>query len=190
MAASLTLIIDRVPSPIGTIVLLCDTELRLRALDFADYEARMQRLLQRHYVKQGFTLVAGEAPRSITAPIAAFFSGEIDAIASIPVHTAGTEFQRRVWAALRRIPPGKTTTYGALAIALGKAGASRAVGLANGSNPIGIVVPCHRVIGADGSLTGYGGGLERKRWLLAHERRWASDSKALPQGPETLELWP
>ena len=82
---------------------------------------------------------------------------------------AAPPFQREVWAALRAIPVGATTSYGRLAAAIGRPKAVRAVGLANGSNPIGIVVPCHRVIGADASLTGYGGGLERKRWLLEHE---------------------
>jgi methylated-DNA-[protein]-cysteine S-methyltransferase len=87
----------------------------------------------------------------------------------IPLSLAGTEFQRRVWTALREIPHGETISYGELARRLGMPGASRAVGLANGRNPIAIVIPCHRVIGADGSLTGYGGGLERKAWLLRHE---------------------
>lgn len=87
----------------------------------------------------------------------------------LPLNPRGTEFQRRVWAALRRIPYGQTASYGATAAAIGAPGASRAVGLANGQNPISIVVPCHRVIGADGSLTGYGGGLGAKQWLLAHE---------------------
>ena len=83
--------------------------------------------------------------------------------------TAGTAFQREVWAALRTIPTGETTTYGRLASQLGRPKAMRAVGMANGANPISIIVPCHRVIGANASLTGYGGGLERKRWLLRHE---------------------
>jgi methylated-DNA-[protein]-cysteine S-methyltransferase len=98
------------------------------------------------------------------------------------VRTGGTDFQRRVWAALRHIPAGTTTTYGGLARVIGQPSASRAVGLANGANPIAIVVPCHRVIGADGTLTGYGGGIERKRFLLAHERRWAAtdEQRALP----------
>jgi methylated-DNA-[protein]-cysteine S-methyltransferase len=99
----------------------------------------------------------------------AYFAGDLSAIERLAVVTGGTDFQREVWAALRRIPAGRTLSYGALATQLGRPKAVRAVGLANGANPIGIVVPCHRVIGADGSLTGYGGGLERKRWLLAHE---------------------
>jgi len=87
----------------------------------------------------------------------------------LPLRLQGTAFQRRVWDALTEIPYGATWSYGELAQRIDNPKASRAVGLANGRNPISIVVPCHRVIGADGSLTGYGGGLERKRWLLAHE---------------------
>jgi methylated-DNA-[protein]-cysteine S-methyltransferase len=87
----------------------------------------------------------------------------------LPLYFEGTTFQRRVWQELTEIPYGETWSYGQLARRIGKPSASRAVGLANGRNPISILVPCHRVIGADGSLTGYGGGLERKRWLLAHE---------------------
>ena len=90
----------------------------------------------------------------------------------------GTDFQKRVWTALRTIPAGQTTSYGAIAQTLGTAGASRAVGAANGANPIAIVVPCHRVIGSNGSLTGYGGGLDRKTWLIDHERRWRIEPQA------------
>jgi methylated-DNA-[protein]-cysteine S-methyltransferase len=167
------LTIDRVASPIGTMLLACDGDGRLRALDFADYEPRMQILLARHYGSAGFTLATGTAPGPIRGGLRAFFDGDLDALTAISVQTGGTEFQRRVWSALREIPAGTTTTYGSLASALGRAGASRAVGLANGSNPIAIVVPCHRVIGADGGLTGYGGGMERKRWLLSHEQKWS-----------------
>jgi methylated-DNA-[protein]-cysteine S-methyltransferase len=87
----------------------------------------------------------------------------------LPLHPAGTPFQQRVWAALREIPYGETTSYGATALAIDAPGAARAVGLANGQNPISIIVPCHRVVGANGSLTGYGGGLPAKQWLLSHE---------------------
>jgi methylated-DNA-[protein]-cysteine S-methyltransferase len=93
----------------------------------------------------------------------------LTAINSLPVKTEGTAFQRSVWAALRTIPTGKTTTYGRLAVGVGRPKAVRAVGMANGANPISVIVPCHRVIGADATLTGYGGGLERKGWLLRHE---------------------
>lgn len=102
----------------------------------------------------------------------AYFAGELEAF-DVPLRTPGTEFQQRVWSALRRIPYGQTRTYGELAREIGAPAASRAVGLANGRNPVGIVVPCHRVIGAGGRLIGYGGGLERKRWLLDHESRAA-----------------
>jgi len=94
------------------------------------------------------------------------------------LHPVGAEFELRVWEALRAIPPGATTSYGAIAKALGSAGASRAVGAANGANPIAIIVPCHRVIGSTGSLTGYGGGLDRKTWLIDHERRWRIEPQA------------
>jgi methylated-DNA-[protein]-cysteine S-methyltransferase len=87
----------------------------------------------------------------------------------LPLHPIGTQFQKQVWSALRDIPYGETASYGRTALAIGAPGGARAVGTANGQNPISIVVPCHRVIGADGSLTGYGGGLPAKQWLLAHE---------------------
>jgi methylated-DNA-[protein]-cysteine S-methyltransferase len=101
--------------------------------------------------------------------LAAYFAGELTRF-DLPLALAGTPFQQKVWAALQDIPYGQTVTYGQLAALLGSPAASRAVGLANGKNPVSIVVPCHRVIGSDGSLTGYGGGLDRKRFLLALER--------------------
>jgi len=105
-----------------------------------------------------------------TAQLRAYFGGELTEF-SLDLTTGGTPFQQRVWSALRTIPYGTTTTYGKLATALGNTRATRAVGLANGRNPISIIIPCHRVIGANGSLTGYGGGMERKQWLLAWEGR-------------------
>lgn len=110
-----------------------------------------------------------EDPAGVTGPVRHFFAGEVDALASVPVRLHGTEFQRRTWEALRRIPPGKTWSYRRLAEEIGDPRATRAVGAANGQNPIPVVVPCHRVIGTSGHLTGFGGGLERKRWLLQHE---------------------
>jgi len=104
----------------------------------------------------------------VVAQLEAYFAGELTDF-DLPMEMRGTDFQRRVWAGLREIPYGETISYGELARRVGSPGASRAVGLANGRNPVGIIVPCHRVIGADGSLTGYGGGLERKLWLLEHE---------------------
>ena len=98
-----------------------------------------------------------------------YFAGDLDALAGIIVDTGGTPFQQRVWSELRKIPVGRTASYGDIARAIGAPTAVRAVGAANGANPVGIVVPCHRVIGTNGNLTGYGGGIERKRWLLRHE---------------------
>jgi len=161
------LLLDRADSPIGVLLLLTDEEGRLRALDFEDHADRMQRLLHRHY--GAMQPAPGAAPRQVRDALAGYFAGRTDVLADLPWATAGTPFQRRVWRALTAIPPGRTLSYGALAARLGKPGAARAVGLANGANPVGIVVPCHRVIGADGTLTGYGGGLERKQWLLRHE---------------------
>ena len=110
--------------------------------------------------------------------LADYFAGTSADISDLRLDMRGAAFELRVWAALRAIPPGETTSYGAIAKALGSAGASRAVGMANGANPIAIIVPCHRVIGASGSLTGYGGGLERKTWLIDHERRWRHEPQA------------
>jgi methylated-DNA-[protein]-cysteine S-methyltransferase len=110
-----------------------------------------------------------EDPAGVSAPLRSFFAGDVDALASIPVRLHGTEFQRRTWQTLRRIPSGKTWSYRRLAEELGDPRATRAVGAANGQNPVPVIIPCHRVIGSDGSLTGFGGGLDRKRWLLQHE---------------------
>ena len=161
------LTLTRYTAPFAELLLISDGQGVLRALDFSDYAERMQRLLARHY--GAFSLVEGAAPAAITGALDRYFAGELAALETIPVATGGSDFQRQVWAALRQIPAGTTSGYGALAARIGRAGAARAVGLANGLNPIGIVVPCHRVIGASGALTGYAGGVERKRWLLAHE---------------------
>lgn len=160
--------LDRIDTPIGEALLVFDGEGALRALDWSDHEDRMRLLLRRHY--RGLHLIEpGAAPTTLRGSIEAYFSGDLSALDGIPCATGGTPFQQRVWTALRDIPAGQTTTYGQLAERLGLPLAARAVGLANGANPVGVVLPCHRVIGKDGSLTGYGGGLERKRWLLSHE---------------------
>lgn len=166
----LELLLDRVETEIGELRILADREGRLRVVDWNDYEPRMLRLLRLHYGENGFRIKEMRNPHGFSTALQRYFSGEFDAIESLPVEMGGTEFQRRVWQELRCIPCGATVSYGELAQRIGKPSAVRAVGLANGANPIGIVVPCHRVIGANGSLTGYGGGMERKRWLLRHER--------------------
>ena len=162
---------DRLESTIGTLLLIHDRDGHVRALDFHDFESRMRRLLRLHYGAEGndFAVEDRAAPTTIRRAIGDYFSGDLCAVNSIPVTTGGTSFQREVWAALRTIEAGTTLSYGALARQLGRPKSVRAVGSANGANPVAIVVPCHRVIGADGSLTGYGGGISRKRWLLTHE---------------------
>jgi methylated-DNA-[protein]-cysteine S-methyltransferase len=159
-------LLDRIPSPMGTILLVSDGE-RLCSLDFADYEARMMGLLQKRY--ESVELVESIDPQGFSSKIHAYLAGDFTVVDNIPVNAGGTDFQQWVWQELRKIPVGATLTYGELATKLGKPTASRAVGMANSLNPVAIVVPCHRVIGAKAKLTGYAGGLERKKWLLAHE---------------------
>lgn len=171
---------DRLATPIGELLLLADPEDRLRAVDWSDYEPRLLRLLGRHY-GTAYRIREARDPGGLSGRLAAYFAGELTAIEAMPGATAGTAFQRAVWQALRDIPCGTAISYAELARRIGRPAAVRAVGLANGANPIGVVVPCHRVIGADGSLTGYGGGLERKRWLLAHEG-WQAPARAQSQG--------
>lgn len=173
MSEALQFLVDRIETPVGAMFVVADDEGNLRALYFADYEDGMHRALARHYGKNGFALTAARNPHGLSEAIAGYFAGNLKAIDKLPVKTAGTKFQREVWRALRDIPCGKTISYGELARRIGRPKAVRAVGLANGSNPIGVVVPCHRVIGSNGTLTGYGGGLERKRWLLQHENALA-----------------
>lgn len=164
----LNLTLDRIDSPVGEVLLVVDAEGAVRALDFGDYEERMHRLLARHYGV--YSLADGRAPNAVREAVAAYFAGDAAALDGLVVKTGGTDFQRQVWAALRAIPAGETRSYGQLATAIGRPTAMRAVGLANGQNPVGVIVPCHRVIGANGTLTGYAGGVERKRWLLDMER--------------------
>jgi methylated-DNA-[protein]-cysteine S-methyltransferase len=164
----MNVLLDRLPTPIGTLLIVFDEEHRLRALDWEDYEQRMRRLLRLQYGSE-IDLRDGSAPKSIRDPLNAYFAGDFSALDSIEVETGGTPFQRKLWAALRTISPGTTSTYGALAAQIETPKAVRAVGAANGANPISIVLPCHRVIGSNQRLTGYGGGLDRKRWLLTHE---------------------
>jgi methylated-DNA-[protein]-cysteine S-methyltransferase len=160
--------LDRLETPLGGALLIFDGEGRLRALDWEEHEPRVTRLLRLRY-GSGVSLEAGQAPVSIIYRVGAYFAGDLAALDTIACRTEGTPFQQAVWVALRTIPAGQTLSYGALAARLGAPKAVRAVGHANGANPISVVIPCHRLIGADGTLTGYGGGLERKRWLLTHE---------------------
>jgi methylated-DNA-[protein]-cysteine S-methyltransferase len=160
------LLIDRIPSPIGRVLIVIHDN-ALCALEFDEAQERMERSLRRRFGT--FDLRNAGNPLGISARLRAYFAGDLHAIDDIPVDNGGTKFQESVWTALRHIPPGTTMTYGALASRLGIPQANRAVGAANGQNPSSIVVPCHRLVGADGTLTGYSGGIERKRWLLDHE---------------------
>jgi len=171
MTEVLHLLMDRIDTPIGTMLVVADREGNLRATDWEGYEARMRHLLRLHYGRNGFQLEPARIHNGLTDAICSYFAGELEAIDSLPVKTMGTPFQRKVWLALRKIPCGATLSYAQLARRIGRPSAVRAVGHANGANPVGVVVPCHRVIGSDGSLSGYGGGIERKRWLLEHEKQ-------------------
>jgi methylated-DNA-[protein]-cysteine S-methyltransferase len=181
--------LDRWTSPIATLLLVTDESGTLRGLEFAENEARLLRLMRVHY--GDYALEEGAAPSSLTRALNAYFAGDIEALADVPTTTNGTPFQREVWKGLRAIPAGTTVSYGQLAQSIGRKGASRAVGAANGANPIPIVVPCHRVIGADGSLTGFASGLARKRWLLDHEavqRTVKRTSAAVTPGAAAVKL--
>ncbi|MEN6310551.1 MAG: methylated-DNA--[protein]-cysteine S-methyltransferase [Acidobacteriota bacterium] len=156
----------RFESPIGSLEITAE-EKGIVAVDFVEKSGLMKPR-------------PGKAPRGpkvltdCLAQLDEYFHGRRKSF-SVPLRLEGTDFQKKVWAALRRIPFGKTATYGEIAEATGNRRAGRAVGGANHRNPVSIIVPCHRVIGADGRLTGYGGGLWRKEWLLAHEKKHARD---------------
>lgn len=160
-----TLILDRISTRIGTALVVTDEAGVLRAFNWTDYEDRMRAWISKRYPKTALA----EAVSPVRPAFEAYFAGDLDALSAVPWQGAGTAFQQKVWGTLCSIPAGETWTYARLAQAIGRPTAVRAVGLANGSNPVAVVVPCHRVIGSDGSLTGYGGGLPRKRWLLSHE---------------------
>lgn len=161
------LLLDRIPSPLGDLLLVADHS-ALCALEFATFEERLLQYLRKYY--EGFELVAQTAQSNIYRQcLEAYFAGELHSLASIPVRLCGTPFQKQVWQRLGDIPAGQTWSYATLAAHLNAPKAVRAVGMANSRNPVAIVVPCHRVIGSDGALTGYAGGIERKRWLLQHE---------------------
>jgi len=157
---------DRVETPVGSMTLATDGA-KLLAIDLRGDDQRMLGGLRSRLDDVQVEWTAD--PQGCSARLKAYFAGDERAFDKLPGETHGTPFQREVWTALRKIAWGTTTTYGALAAKLGRRGASRAVGLANGQNPVPIVLPCHRVIGAGGKLTGYGGGLPTKEWLLKHE---------------------
>jgi methylated-DNA-[protein]-cysteine S-methyltransferase len=155
------------PSPLGDIVVIADADGVLHGLDFAGDGGRLDRLVARYW--PGSRVLEGPAPLVVVDALTAYFAGDVQALDGLAVAKGGTDFQRRTWAALRRIPAGVAWTYADLARQVGRPAAVRAVGQANGANPVALVQPCHRVIASGGGLGGYAGGLERKSWLLAHE---------------------
>jgi methylated-DNA-[protein]-cysteine S-methyltransferase len=171
------LFLDRLATPIGEAMVVTDEDGYLRALDWSDRKDDMLRTLRKQYGE--VVSESGAVSSQIKTRLKNYFDGDISSLAAIEWRASGTPFQQAVWASLTAIVPGETRSYGALATALGRPKAVRAVGRANGANPISIVVPCHRVIGVDGSLTGYGGGVERKRWLLRHEGAAFKDREAV-----------
>ncbi len=161
------LTLDRLETPVGTALIVTDDAGALRAFNWTDYEADMRGWIAKHYPRAG--LAEGRSPPAVRAAFEAYFKGDARALETVPWVASGTPFQLKVWETLCTIPAGETLTYAGLAERIGRPTAVRAVGLANGANPVAVVVPCHRVIGTNGSLTGYGGGLPRKRWLLELE---------------------
>jgi methylated-DNA-[protein]-cysteine S-methyltransferase len=159
--------LDQLPTPVGAALLIFDDDGALRAFDWDDNALRIRELLRRQY--GAVVLTEKGAPLALSTALTAYFKGDLDRLADVAWRVAGTPFQQKVWSALAEIPVGRTMSYGALAAQLAAPNAMRAVGHANGANPISVVLPCHRLIGSDGRLVKYGGGLERKRWLLRHE---------------------
>lgn len=157
---------SRVATPAGDVVLV-ERGSALIALVFQDHWKGMSDELARRFGE--FTFKENSQTESAASALRRYFAGDVFALDAVEVDTGGTPFQQLVWTTLRRIPAGTTWSYARLAQEIGRPSATRAVAAANGANPVSIVIPCHRVIGSDGSLTGYGGGLPRKRWLLVHE---------------------
>lgn len=166
------LLTDWLETPIGAMKLVVKDD-QLVLLDFADNAARIHKLLEKRF--PNYALEPAPLPQFSSA-VSAYFAGELSLIHKLPVDSGGTAFQRAVWSALKGIPVGATWSYLELARCVGNPAAVRAVGMTNGLNPISLALPCHRVIGANGSLTGYAGGLERKKWLLEHEAKFAASS--------------
>ena len=158
--------LTEIESPVGRLAIAANDG-RVCLLHFGGLTKSVRAALARWYPDAA--VESATDPAGAVKILRTYFDGDIKAIDDVPVEMHGTPFQKKVWAALRRIPVGTTLSYGRLAQLIGEPSAVRAVGAANGANPVALIVPCHRVIGSNGTLTGYGGGLDRKRWLLEHE---------------------
>ncbi len=165
---SLLLALSTLPSPISPLAVACDADGRVRGVSFSD---GLERSMRRTW--PGATLAQGQTPEAVRTGLEAYFAGDREALAridwSLDGAAAGDGFQTRVWRALAEVPVGTTISYGEMARRAGEPGAAQAAGVALNRNPIPLVLPCHRVVGADGAMIGFGGGLERKTWLLRHE---------------------
>lgn len=170
MPAKLLLLTDQIATPLGDFALVADEAGKLHAAEWTDCRDRMERSLRLLHGAEGYTLKPARNPGGHSAALRAYFAGDFAIIDRLPVAGFGTPFQRLMWRNLRKVRAGTTLSYGDFARRIGRPLAIRAVGAANGANPISVVVPCHRLVGADGSLTKYGGGLRRKQWLLEHEQ--------------------
>jgi methylated-DNA-[protein]-cysteine S-methyltransferase len=159
--------VTEIESPIGPLALAAHDG-RVCLLHFGRADDRVRRTLHRWYPSESIGRHAD--PAGAVTVLDSYFNGKLNALDAVAVEMNGTLFQQRVWDALRRVAAGKTASYIGIARAIGAPASVRAVGAANGANPVAVIVPCHRIIGANGSLTGYGGGLARKEWLLRHER--------------------
>lgn len=169
--SAVRLLTTRLDTPVGEAMVVAGLNGRLQALHWSECRATLLAQLTRRH--RTFVVEESRALGRITGALAAYFGGTLDAIDALDVDSGGTPFQLAVWRRLRRIRSGSTLSYAALAARMGRPTAVRAVGHANAANPISIVIPCHRLVGSDGALTGYGGGIDRKRWLLDHEARWS-----------------
>ncbi len=179
----MSLEIVEITSPVGNLVLAFRQNV-LAGVGFEDRWREVREHLNRRFAEPRF--LKGNGNREVVEKLRAYMKGNLETLSDIPVDPGGTPFQADVWKQLRKIPTGSTVSYGELARAIGRPRAVRAVGGANGANPISIVIPCHRVIAANGDLWGYGGGLDRKRWLLAHECAVPTDPRMFPESHRAL----
>jgi methylated-DNA-[protein]-cysteine S-methyltransferase len=175
---------DQVVSPLGLLIAVWVEPGMLCALDY-DGSERLTKLCHRYHDIELSDLSQRTLPKAIGHALIRYFEGDFTCLTEVAVWRGGSSLEQAVWSELRRIPPGETLSYGQVAARIGRPTACRAVGRVNASNPVSIVVPCHRVVGAGGDLRGYSGGIARKAWLLAHETSQVNERPPLPLGAAT-----